>query len=181
MVGCSCSACAASSSEVDDTSSEALAFCCVTLSSCWIAWLICAAPTSCSRQAAVIFVDQFGGLLDVGHQLREHGARLLRGLDRFRRQRADLGRRGLAALGELAHFGGDHREAAAVLAGARRLDRRVEREKIGLAGDLLHDGDLVGDGLHRLTARPTAAPLASASWPTDGRSSRSGRRCRRSA
>jgi len=34
--------------------SEALAFCCVTWSSCWIARFICADPTSCSRQAAVI-------------------------------------------------------------------------------------------------------------------------------
>ncbi len=37
---CYCSAWAASSSDVADISSEALAFCCVTLSSCWIAWLI---------------------------------------------------------------------------------------------------------------------------------------------
>ncbi len=34
--------------------SEADAFCCVTLSSCWIAWLIWPDPTSCSRQAAEI-------------------------------------------------------------------------------------------------------------------------------
>ncbi len=38
----------------------------------------------------------------------------------------------------------------AVLAGARRLDRRVQRQEVGLAGDLLHDADLVGDGAHRL-------------------------------
>ena len=37
-----------------------------------------------------------------------------------------------------------------MFAGARRLDRRVERQQIGLARDLLHDGDLLGDGLHRL-------------------------------
>ena len=35
-------------------SSEALAFCWVTLSSCWMASLICEAPMSCSRQAALI-------------------------------------------------------------------------------------------------------------------------------
>ena len=54
MVACSCSAWAASVSDVAETSSEAAAFCWVTLSSCWIAWLIWAEPTSCSRQAAVI-------------------------------------------------------------------------------------------------------------------------------
>ena len=63
---------------------------------------------------------------------------------------ADLGGGRLAALGELAHFGGHDREALAVLAGARRLHRRVERQQVGLAGDLLHDGDLLGDRLHRL-------------------------------
>ena len=36
-----------------------------------------------------------------------------------------------------------------MLAGTRSLDRRVQRQKIGLPGDLLHDGDLLGDGLHR--------------------------------
>jgi hypothetical protein len=47
IVACSVSAWAESSSEVAETCSEAAAFCCVTLSSCWIAWLIWAAPTSC--------------------------------------------------------------------------------------------------------------------------------------
>ncbi|MNL33234.1 hypothetical protein D3C87_1551310 [compost metagenome] len=51
---CNSSACAASSSEVADISSEAPEFCCVTLSSCWIASLIWEAPISCSRQAAEI-------------------------------------------------------------------------------------------------------------------------------
>ena len=54
MLACNCSACAASSSDVADICSEALAFCCVTLSSCWIAVFTCSAPTSCSRQAALI-------------------------------------------------------------------------------------------------------------------------------
>src|SRR5690606_33606974 len=36
------------------------------------------------------------------------------------------------ALGELAHFVGDHREPATVLTRARRLDRGVEREKVRL-------------------------------------------------
>ena len=42
---------------------------------------------------------------------------------------ADLDRQGF-------HFMGHHAEAAAGLAGPRRLDRRVERQQVGLAGDL---------------------------------------------
>ena len=64
----------------------------------------------------------------------------------FRRHRADLLRRDLAALGQLAHLGGHHREALAVFAGARRLHRGVQRQQIGLVGDLLDDADLLGDG-----------------------------------
>ena len=54
----------------------------------------------------------------------------------------------LAALGEFPHLRGHHREATAVLASAGRFDRRVQGQKIGLARDLLHDGDLLGNGLH---------------------------------
>ncbi len=36
-----------------------------------------------------------------------------------------------------------------MFAGARRFDGRVERQQVGLAGDLFDDGDLVGDLLHR--------------------------------
>ena len=64
-------------------------------------------------------------------------------VDAGRGQLADVLRRGLAALGELAHLGGDDREAAAVLAGARRFDGGVEREEVRLVGDLLDDGDLL--------------------------------------
>ena len=35
-----------------------------------------------------------------------------------------------------------------MLAGPGRFHRRVQRQQVGLAGDLLHDGDLLGDGLH---------------------------------
>ncbi len=37
------------------------------------------------------------------------------------------------ALGQAAHFGGDHREATAGFAGACRFHRRVERQQVGLA------------------------------------------------
>jgi hypothetical protein len=40
------------------------------------------------------------------------------------------------ALRELAHLARHHREALAVLPGARRFHRRIQRQKVGLAGDL---------------------------------------------
>ncbi len=48
-------------------------------------------------------------------------------------------------LGERLHFGGDHGEAAAGLAGARRLDGRVQRQQVGLAGDGVDQFDDVAD------------------------------------
>ena len=53
--------------------------------------------------------------------------RLLRGVRRHR--------------GEATHFLGDDREAVAVFARARRFHRRVEREQLRLAGELLHERD----------------------------------------
>ena len=47
----------------------------------------------------------------------------------------DLAGGGLGLLGELADLLGDDREAAALLAGARRLDRGVQRQQVGLVGD----------------------------------------------
>ena len=59
-----------------------------------------------------------------------------RALDRGDLRRDLLGR--LAGLrGQRLDLAGDHRKALARLAGARRLDGGVERQKIGLAGDLL--------------------------------------------
>ncbi len=49
------------------------------------------------------------------------------------------------ALREASHLGGDHREAAALLARARRLDGRVQREDVGLEGDGVDHRDDVGD------------------------------------
>ena len=71
----------------------------------------------------------FGRLLDRGDLLADLFGRL-RGL---RRERFDLR--------------GHDREAAAGLAGARRLDRGVERKQIGLRGDRLDQPDHVADPL----------------------------------
>src|SRR6185369_12488125 len=70
--------------------------------------------------------------------------------DAVLRQSADIARRRLAALRELAYFGGHDGEAAAMLAGARRFDGGVQGEEVGLVGDLFDDGDLLGDRLHRV-------------------------------
>ena len=51
--------------------------------------------------------------------------------------------RALGLLGQLAHLFGHHREAAPVVAGARRLDRGVQRQQVGLLGD---PGDVFYDG-----------------------------------
>ena len=56
-------------------------------------------------------------------------------------QLGDLLRGVLGILGELTDFLGDDREASALLTGARRLDRGVEREQVRLLGD-------PGDRLH---------------------------------
>ena len=127
-------------------------------------------------------LHQFGGSLDIRHQLVEHFAGFLRNLDGGAGKLVDLAGRFLAALGQLADFRRHHGESFAVLAGARRFDGRVQGQQVGLAGDLLDDGDLAGDFLHRrhrfqhATCRSPARP-----WPIWWRSCRSAGRCRRSA
>ena len=66
-------------------------------------------------------------------------------LDRIADQALDfLGRR-RRALRQAAHLGRHHREAAPLLAGARRFDRGVERQDIGLEGDAVDHADDVDD------------------------------------
>ena len=48
-------------------------------------------------------------------------------------------------VGQRLHLGGDDRKALAGIAGAGRLDRGVERQQIGLAGDVGDDLDDVAD------------------------------------
>jgi hypothetical protein len=49
------------------------------------------------------------------------------------------------ALGQVAHFAGDHRETAALLAGAGRFHCRIEREDIGLERDAVNNRNDVDD------------------------------------
>ena len=80
--------------------------------------------------------------LDAGLDLGRDGACLA---GQLTDRRGDLAGRGARVVRELLHFGGDDREAAARIAGARGLDGRVEGQHVGLAGDGL-DGR--GNGLH---------------------------------
>jgi hypothetical protein len=53
-------------------------------------------------------------------------------------------------LGEFAHFLGDDRKALAGIAGARRLDAGIQRQQVGLEGDVVDDADDVGNLARRL-------------------------------
>ncbi len=50
-----------------------------------------------------------------------------------------------AALGQGTHFARHHREATALLAGARRFHRGVQRQDVGLEGDAVDHADDVGN------------------------------------
>ena len=98
------------------------------------------------RQVQVVaegdaFVHDAGALLHVVHRFArfllnagDEFGDFLGGLRRFFRQ--------------LAHFIGDDGESQPVFAGARRFDRRVQRQQVGLLGQIvnhLHDlADIVG-------------------------------------
>ncbi|MNL30554.1 hypothetical protein D3C87_1522970 [compost metagenome] len=114
---------------------------------------------------------ELDALLDLGGSLLgdADGLRglLLDALDQVADLTGGLGR----TLGELADLVGDHREAAARLARARRLDGGVEGEQVGLLGDvvdhlddrpdlaraLVEHLDGVADPGHGLGDRPHAA------------------------
>ena len=81
--------------------------------------------------------------------------------------RADLAGRLRGLLGQRLDLGGDDGEAAAGLAGTRRLDGGVERQQVGLAGDGVDQLDDVADAGGRLrqlvdagrwSARPARRP-----------------------
>jgi hypothetical protein len=138
-----------SSSEVEASSSDAAAFCCVALLSWPIELAICDTDWLCSLEAAAISCTSSLVFWIAGHDLAEQTAGALGGAHAVGGEVADLLGGLLAALGELAHLGGHDREALAVLAGARGLDGGVERQQVGLVGDVVDDGDLLRDLLHR--------------------------------
>ena len=104
------------------------------------------------RHRRVLLLDRRGDGRSVHRHFLDDRVDLLDRLCRVGDSRLDgadlpgdfLGR--LAGLsGERLHLGGDDRKAPAGGAGARRLDGRVEREKIGLPGDRLDQADHFAD------------------------------------
>src|SRR5690606_32079556 len=96
--------------------------------------------------------DDVGHLLHAFHDFGQRAAGFVHQLradlhlvDRVVDEVLDLLRGARAALREVAHLGGDHGEAAALLAGARRFHRGVQRQQVGLEGDLVDHADDVGD------------------------------------
>ena len=101
------------------------------------------------------------------HPLRlgQGGVHDLRRVERFALDALDhpgnLDRRLLGALGKHAHLVGHHRETAPLFAGPRCLDGGVERQKVGLPGDLLDRRRRVRHGLNVGGQRPDTLGRAS--------------------
>ena len=132
-------------------SSTSAEFCWVTSSICDSALLTCSRPVACSalarrcrrrsrprclmestiRERRAGAVDQIDAVLDLIVRVGDQVLDVLGGLRR--------------ALRQAANFRRHHREAAAGFAGARRFDRGVERQQIGLPRDLVDHADDVGD------------------------------------
>ncbi len=106
--------------------------------------------------------DDVGDMFHGCHDLREGLAGLV---DEFRalvylidtvlNQVLDFLGRGGAAAGQIAHFGGYHGEAAALLSSPRRLNSCIQCQQVGLEGDFVDDRDDIGnllagrrDGVH---------------------------------
>src|SRR5690606_15017234 len=92
-----------------------------------------------------------GGMLDAGIGLPMAGMHVLHcradPLAQAHDHLLDFRRRLLGALRQAAHLVGHHGEAAALLAGACRLDGGVERQQVGLLGHALDDVEDLADGL----------------------------------
>ncbi len=85
---------------------------------------------------------------DVAHLLHRAHRRLGGAFD-FRDLAGNVARRGAGALGQRLDLIGDHGEAAPILAGARRLDGRIEGEQAGLAGNAGDEADDFADPRRR--------------------------------
>ena len=129
------------------------------------------------RRGALLFHRRGDGRGDL-RQLLDGAADLLDRADRLLRRRldagdllADLAGRLRGLLGQRLHFGRHDREAAAGLAGARRLDGGVERQQVGLPGDGVDQFDHVADPARRpSTARRrgrwSCGPGRPPRWPS---------------
>ena len=113
-------------------------------------------------QRALGLVRDLDAAVDVVRAALDGGDGVLRlgldGLDEV----GDLLGAGAGALGEVLDLVGDDREALAVLAGLRGDDGGVEREQVGLLGDVVDD--VRGSGRWRRCAKPRLEMTATASW-----------------
>jgi hypothetical protein len=78
--------------------------------------------------------QQLAGFFGQFHAAAGHFANFLRGH--------------LAAFSQFAHFGGHHGKAFAVFSGAGGFNGGIQRQQVGLRGDVVDDADLLGDLLH---------------------------------
>ena len=139
---------------------------CVISVSRLVALAICAEPLDCSMVACADFLREFVDFRDhvgdfVERQAKiliqnkpflNHGRALVHVVDSFARLLLDAldqvgnflgGLRGFFR--ELADFLGDDGESKAVFAGARRFDRGVERQQVGLLGEIVDHFDDLAD------------------------------------
>ena len=107
--------------------------------------------------------------------------------DRLLDQRGGVPGRLGAALRQVADLVGHHRKPHARFTGPRRFHRRVQRQDVGLEGDLVDDLDDLGDlaalradlahGRHHLVQRLVGLRRTSAAIATPGRPRRASSRC----
>ena len=115
-----------------------------------------AAPCSATALAIAVVTCSIS-VIDAATMAHGFDRALGRALDAGDLLRDFLGRlRGL--VGERLHLLRHHREALAGIAGARRLDRGVERQQIGLRGDRLNELDHGADALARRPQGLRSAP-----------------------
>ncbi len=124
-------------------------------------------PSACSFEALAIsvssvftFRDESTICVSVSPTRARDRDAVVRTADRLLDHMRGLLRRLGRALREVAHLFSHDREALAVLAGAGRLDGRVEREQVRLERDVVDDLDDLGDlfrgfldPVHRLVHR----------------------------
>ncbi len=103
------------------------------------------------RQGIGGLARQLGAILRLARTFLNGGDRAL-GLALDRRDHgADFGGRRRGALGQLPDLVGDDGEAAPLLAGARRLDGGVQRQQVGLVGNVVNGLDDARNRLGTLT------------------------------
>ena len=107
-----------------------------------------AAPCSVTAAAMAPLISPISRMVRFDRRRSPRSSAWWRAACRRSARRSPRWRGGLA--GQRLDLAGHHRKAAAGLAGARRLDGGVERQQIGLLGDVGDELDHVADALGRL-------------------------------